>query len=428
MEELLRHSGAVACVAVARAKGRSPAGEVAALGERLPRLRRVIAVGERIAGTDNFADLLAGGSAELPLACSLRSTQPFLLLYTSGTTSAPKAVAVTSNHFLSNTRMSAARLGIAGDRLLCLAPFTHLYGLGTLQLCLAGGATACLLDLFTPESLVEVLRQYRPTILFGGPAHIAPCLQQGLLRDVDFSELRFAVLSGTTVPPAVSAGLEDLLPHGKVIQAWGMTEMLYGCFGEATCSREVRFGSVGRATPGTELRIVDADEQVLPPGKMGELQARGGSLFEGDVGNDEATRGSFTSDGWLRTGDLAQIDADGNVFLSGRSKDLINRGGIKFNPVDMETAIGSHPAVMQVAIAPVPDERLGERAACFVVLRDGASLGLEAVRDFLEKRHFSKVTWPEYLVIVPELPLTPTRKVMKSLLVQQYGGSLVAPP
>ena len=166
--------------------------------------------------------------------------------------------------------------------------------------------------------------------------------------------------------------------------------------------------------------MADADDRVLPRGETGELQVRGCSLFSGYLRNPEADRAAFTADGWLRTGDLASMDEAGNVRLRGRTKDLINRGGVKFNPTDMEIAVSGHPAVAQVAIAPVPDPLLGERASCFVVLKDGVSLTFDELKDFLAERAFAKFSWPEQLVIVPDMPITPTRKVIKAELVDQY--------
>ena len=146
----------------------------------------------------------------------------------------------------------------------------------------------------------------------------------------------------------------------------------------------------------------------------------GCSLFSGYEKNEEINTSSFTADRWFRTGDLASIDAQGNVRLRGRTKELINRGGIKFNPIDMEIAIADHPSVANVAIAPLPDEVLTERAACFVILKPGTSLSFDELKAFLAERKFAKFTWPEHLAVVAEMPMTPTRKVMKADLVQQY--------
>jgi cyclohexanecarboxylate-CoA ligase len=420
LEHLIAHGGGKAVIALARTKDRSPAGDIVLLRERIPTLRLVIAVGGHVPGAINFSALLAGGRGKPPPAPA-HPNDPFLLLYTSGTTSSPKAVSVTSNHFLSNARLCATEFGLRqDDRILCLAPYTHLYGLYALELGFAVGATACLLDLFTPAGLVEMLKWAKPTVLIAGPAHIAPCLAQRLFDDVDFSALRFAVLSGSTVPATLSAAFENLLPNGRVVQAWGMTELQFGACSRPSDPRRIRFETIGRATPGTELRVTDSEDRALPRGEVGELHVRGCSLFSGYVRNADANRAAFTVDGWLRTGDLASMDEAGNVSLRGRTKDLINRGGVKFNPIDMEIAIAGHPAVAQVAIAPIPDGALGERASCFVVLKNGASLSFEELTAFLRERKFAKFTWPEQLAIVADMPVTPTRKVMKAELVRRY--------
>ena len=421
VEHFLRHSGAKAAIALAHGKDRSPAADIAALGGRLPDLKLVIAVGGSAPGAEEFSNIEQNGRDHPIDRVKIAATDPFMLLYTSGTTASPKGVSVTYNHFLSNARMCASELQIArDDRILCLAPYTHLYGLYTLQLGFSVGAAACLLDLFTPPSLVQAIRKMNPTYLFAGPAHIGPCLQQNLFQGVDLSSIRVAVLSGTTVPIPLSAAFESVMPNGKVLQAWGMTELQFGACSRPSDPSEVRFGTIGRATPGTELRIVDPEDHVLPPAEQGELHVRGCSLFAGYVGNAEATKLCFSQDGWLRTGDLATMDALGNVALRGRTKELINRGGIKFNPIDLEIAITNHPAVAQVAIAPLPDETLGERASCFVILKPGASLNFEQLKDYLEEKKFAKFTWPEHFVVVTEMPMTPTRKVMKAELVRRY--------
>jgi cyclohexanecarboxylate-CoA ligase len=421
LEHFLSHSGAKACIAMARTKDRSPAEEIAGLRAKLPKLRFVVAVGGEVAGTDSFAQLMSPDLHKAFKPPPISAGDDFLLLYTSGTTSSPKAVSVTHNHFLSNARLCAAEFGITPtDRILCLAPFTHLYGLYTLELGFSVGATACLLDAFTPPAFIRTLAALHPTMLFGGPAHISPCLQQRMFDGVDLSAMRVAVLSGTTVPTELSADLEQRLATGKVLQAWGMTELQFGACSRPTDSIDIRFGTIGRATPGTELRVADANGKTADPGEVGELHVRGCSLFAGYVGNEEATRSCFSADQWFQTGDLARMDAQGNVQLAGRTKELINRGGVKFNPSDMEIAISAHPAVAQVSIAPIPDPTLGERASCFVVLKSGAALSFEELKAFLAERKFAKFTWPEHFAVVKEMPMTPTRKVMKPELVRQY--------
>jgi cyclohexanecarboxylate-CoA ligase len=419
VEHMLRHSGAKAVIALSDLRGRSPAMEIAAL--KLPGVA-VIALGNQVPDTHNYADLAASGAANPVPPHAARATDPFLQLYTSGTTSAPKAVSVTYNHFLSNARMCAQEFGFrSDDRVLCLAPYTHLYGLYALELGFSVGAAACLVPMFTPPEFIAALVDMQPTVLIAGPAHIAACMAQRLFDGVDLASIRFAVLSGTNVPIPLSQAFEAMMPNGRVQQAWGMTELQFGACSRITDSTDVRFGTIGRATPGTQLRIADPEGgQILAPGETGELQVRGCSLFSGYLKNADATAASFTRDGWFRTSDLASMDAAGNVKLSGRIKELINRGGIKFNPSELEAAIATHPAVAQVAIAPVPDNILGERAACFVTLHPNARFDFDTLKGFLAEKKFAKFTWPEQLEIVTDMPMTPTRKIMKPELVQRF--------
>ena len=166
------------------------------------------------------------------------------------------------------------------------------------------------------------------------------------------------------------------------------------------------------------MRVVN-DGVAAAADAEGELQARGCSVFDGYLDNEAATADAFTADGWFRTGDLARADAGGNIVITGRLKDVINRGGVKFNPADVEAVIDRHAAVAQCAIAGMPDPVLGERACCFAVLKPNASLDLEALKAWLQDNGVSKMKWPERLEIVAEMPLTPTRKIKKADLLKR---------
>jgi non-ribosomal peptide synthetase component E (peptide arylation enzyme) len=179
---------------------------------------------------------------------------------------------------------------------------------------------------------------------------------------------------------------------------------------------EVRHDWVGRATRGSEARIADADGRPVPAGQEGELQVRGCSVFPGYFDNDAANADAFAPDGWLRTGDLAIMRETGHVRLTGRLKDIINRGGVKLNPADVEALVDRHAAVLQSAIVPMPDPVLGERACCCAVLKPGATLDLETLCAWLADHGVAKLKWPERLEIVAAMPMTPTRKIIKGEL------------
>src|SRR5262249_30660273 len=177
--------------------------------------------------------------------------------------------------------------------LLSAAPYTHLYGLFTVNLALTTGATIALMPPFTPPTLAAAIDATRPTALFCAPAHMAACLNEGLLTRERLASLRFLQISGSYCPPALAHAVQALMPTAKVAQLWGMSELQAGAFTRASDPLEVRTESVGRASPGTELRVAD-DMAPLPAGSEGELQVRGASVFDGYLDNAEATAAAFT--------------------------------------------------------------------------------------------------------------------------------------
>jgi cyclohexanecarboxylate-CoA ligase len=416
VETLLAHSRAAAAVCLSQGKDASPAEIILSRKPKLPQLKHIIAVGPQLPETIAFASL--AGAADESALPPVIATDRFVLLYTSGTTAAPKGVPVDYARFLFNASRSAAELGI--DRssiLLSAAPYTHLYGLFSVNLALTTGAATAIMPPFTPQALGAALDACRPTGLFVAPAHMSACLNEGLLTRERLASLRFVLISGSICPPALAHAVQDLMPNGKVLQLWGMSEMQAGTFTRPGDPLGVRSSTTGRASPGTELRIADGTT-VLPASTEGELQARGRSVFAGYLDNAEATSAAFTPDGWFRTGDLARLDAQGNLEITGRLKDVINRGGVKFNAADVETIIGAHGAVAQCAIVPMPDPVLGERACCFVVLKPGAdAITLDDLRAWLSARDVAKLKWPERVEIIADMPMTPTRKVKKTELI-----------
>ena len=425
IEGLMNHSGARAAVVMAEARDYRAAQLLLEMRARLPALRHVIAVGETAPpGALRFDELIGGaGTDPQPAPVALSGADLFLLLYTSGTTTAPKGVPHSYQNFLANSRLSATELSVGPDDvLLSAAPFSHLYGLFTFNMALSVGATSLLLPAFSPPDLAQLLHAGRPTIAFTAPAHIAACLAMKLFDGKDLSSLRYVQISGSAVPPALGRTFEPLLRNGKVMQLWGMTELQAGAYTRLGDSEPVRIETTGCASPGSELRVVRDDGTPAAVGETGELQMRGPSLFAGYLNNAEATREAFTADGFFRTGDLAYMDALGNTTLAGRTKEIINRGGVKFNPLDVENLLCAHPAVEQAAIVPMPDPVLGERACAFVMLRAtiaaGADFNFEAMQSWLAQHRVSKTKWPERLEFIEAMPLTPTRKIIKGQLVR----------
>jgi len=417
-ETLLTHSRARALVCLDEAKDWSPAGAAIALRATIPTLQSVIALGAPINGALSFAEVAAAPAAEIRDLPGPAAGDPFLLLYTSGTTASPKAVPHSYHTLLSNARVGAPEHGItSASRVLSAAPFYHLFGLYALHVCWASGAAAVLLPQFTPPDLALAVERDKPTALWTAPAHIAACRAMGLFDTHDFSSLRLAIMSGSACPPDLVRWLAARLPACAVTQLWGMTETQAALYTRPGDALEVSASSAGRASPGTEVRVVLPSGEACVHGEEGELQVRGALAFPGFYDNAAANETAFAPGGWYCTGDLATMDAAGNVSITGRAKDVINRGGHKFNPRDVEDLLDAHPKVLQSAIVPMADPVLGEKACCFVTLRPGfADLALEELVAFLAERRIAKMKFPERLVIVSEMPLTPTRKIIKSKL------------
>ena len=324
---------------------------------------------------------------------------------------------------LGNARLAVAEHGItAADRILSAPPFGHLYGLYTFHLALAAGACTVLLPAFTPPDLARVLRAESVTALFAAPAHVAACLGAGRPSPEEAASVRLAVMAGSPVLPAVVKGLKERIGDGEVTQLWGMTELQAGLYTRPGDPIEIVAASAGRPSPGTEVRVVGPDGAGLPAGEEGELQARGPLLFPGYLDHPEANRDAFVAGGWFRTGDFAVIGAGGNVAITGRCKDVINRGGVKYNPRDIEDLLAAHPQVDMAAIVPIPDPVLGERACCCITVAGDVAPSLEAICAYLDEHGVAKMRWPERLEIVDAMPLTATRKIIKGRLTERLRG------
>jgi len=416
---LLRHGRARAIVCgPANARFDAPA-VMCALRERLPHAEHILVAGPAPAPTGclSLNECIDRGRPR-PVTDPPVVSDPVLLCFTSGTSAAPKAVLRTYETACANARIYSPTIGLDSHDVVMIAPpFTHVFGLCCVHNTLCHGATIALLPLFTPEAYAETIARCRPSVLFTAPAHVAATLKAGLLDDVDLSSLREVVIAGSVCPPEVAAALERRMPSGRAGQLFGMTETILIMQTPTDAPADVRHGSTGRVTQGIEARIASpTDGSVLGLDEEGELQVRGYSIMSGYLANDEANRAAFTEDNWFRTGDLATIDADGNVRITGRVKDIINRGGVKINPTDVENAVVTHPDVIHAAIVPMPDDVLGEKACLFVTVVPNARMDLETMLAHLESQGVARMRWPERLEVIDEMPMTPTRKIVKGEL------------
>lgn len=419
IETFINHGRARAIICQAAGKDWTPAEAVLAMQSRLPTLKHVIAVGDAApAGASSWQGLI-DADADADITAEPTAADPFLLLFTSGTTSAPKAVPLNPHTMLTNGRDGAVEHELdENSAVLCAAPFSHLFGLYSLHCALAVGGCNVMMPAFAPQEMATIIERDKPTALWTAPAHWAALRGLGLVGKHDLSSLRMMIMSGTACPEELVRWVGAQLPNCAVTQLWGMTETQGGLYTRPSDGIERSATSAGRPSPGTEVRIADPETgAAMPDGEEGELQIRGPLLFPGYFLNDAANEAAFTEDHFFRTGDLAVQDAEGFVSITGRIKDVIDRGGVKFNPADIENLLNAHPAIMMSAVAPIPHEILGEQACAYVQLNPGADApDLETLCAYLLEHRIAKNKLPERLVIVDEFPMTPTRKIIKGRL------------
>ena len=336
------------------------------------------------------------------------------LLFTSGTTGEPKGVVQPSANLVRAVSMEIRHLGLGADDAVWVpSPLAHqtgfLYGM-TLATVL--GVPQILQSEWDARRALVSLNQHRATFVQAATPFLAD-LVKAVEEIGDAPEhLRIFVATGATVPRTLAEHATEVLGT-KVCGAFGTTETCLGALSTPADPPELRWGTDGRVLDGVRLRVTDDRGTVLAPGVEGNFEILSPTTFEGYLDRPDLTAEAFTPDGWFRTGDLAVLDESGHVRITGRIKDVINRGGEKIPVAEMEQLLFGHPAVDDVAIVAMPDERLGERACAFVVLKDGALLGFEEMCRFLDGPQAAKQYWPERLQLVPDLPRNPIGKVQK---------------
>ena len=345
-----------------------------------------------------------------------------LLLHTSGTTSRPKLVPLLHRNLCASAGNVAATLRLSpDDRCLNVMPLFHIHGLvGALLASLSAGAGFVCTGGFEPTRFFTCLRELGPTWYTAVPTIHQAVLEHADAERIAGHRLRFIRSSSAALPPAVMVELEARFGV-PLIEAYGMTEAAHQMASNPLPPGRRKPRSVGSAA-GPEIAVADADGTLLPAGRIGEVVIRGANVTPGYEGDDTAGGTSLTG-GWFRTGDQGYLDEDDYLFLTGRLKELINRGGEKVVPREIDEMLLEHPAVAQAVAFAVPHPTLGEDVTAAVVLREGARTGPQALRAFLLDR-LTPVKVPSRVVIVPAIPKGPTGKVQRIGLAERLREHL----
>ena len=388
---------------------------IAEVRPRLPALR------EAIAFEDGWAALADAGRAhpagELAAReASLSCDDPINIQYTSGTTGFPKGATLTHHNILNNGYfVGRACRFTEHDRVCIPVPFYHCFGMvmGNLA-CVALGAAMVIPDeAFDAGRVLETVAAERCTALYGVPMMFIGELEHPRFSDHDLTSLRTGIMAGSPCPVEIMRQVLERMHIREMTICYGMTETSPVSTQTAVDDPiELRVGSVGRVHPHVEVKIVDDDGRTVARGDRGELCTRGYSVMRGYWNNDEATAASIDDAGWMKSGDLATMDADGYVNIVGRKKDMIIRGGENIYPREVEEFLHTHPAVSEAQVIGVPSEKYGEEVMAWVRLKAGATCADGELAAHCQGR-IATYKIPRFWKLVDAFPMTVTGKVQK---------------
>ncbi len=423
LEYALKQSGCRMLVAAPAFKTSDYRAMIAEVRPSLPELERVVFL-----DSPDWEELLARAAEVSADELRTRSEalapdDPINIQYTSGTTGFPKGATLTHRNILNNGYFVGEGCRYTEEDRVCIpVPFYHCFGMvmGNLGATTHGAAMVIPAPAFDPEATLKACAQERCTSLYGVPTMFIAQLDHPRFADYDLTSLRTGIMAGSPCPVEVMKRVMELMHMSEVGIAYGMTETSPVSTQTAWDDPvEKRVGSVGRVQPHVEVKIIDPESgATVARGDPGELCTRGYSVMAGYWNDPERTAEAIDADGWMHTGDLATMDDEGYVNIVGRSKDMVIRGGENVYPREVEEFLYGHPSIADVQVIGVPDTRYGEELMAWIIPREGASLDVDAVREFCAGR-IAHYKIPRYVKTVDAFPMTVTGKVQKFKMREQ---------
>jgi fatty-acyl-CoA synthase len=401
--------------------------------EKLPHLELVIRMGEAsTAGMLNFSAVLdlAGEDEAARLGQMAGELSPGDIIniqFTSGTTGNPKGASLTHRNILNNGKLVGDGMHFTErDRLCIPVPLYHCFGMVMANLaCITHGSAAIFPgEAFEPGATLAAVAEERCTALHGVPTMFIAELDHAGFDDFDLNSLRTGIMAGAPCPVEVMQKVLKQMHMSEVLIGYGQTETSpVNHMTTTNDSIEKRVGSVGRPAPHCEIKIIDAEGAVVAVGEKGEICCRGYAVMQGYWGDEERTAETIDSDGWLHSGDIGVMDAEGYTQVTGRIKDMIIRGGENIYPREVEEFLYTHPGIAEVQVFGIPDDRYGEQTCAWVQLREEGSMTSEELKDYCRDKitHF-KV--PHHIRFVEDFPMTVTGKMQKFLMRDQMVEEL----
>ena len=400
---------------------------------RLPSLEMVIRLGdEHTPGMLNYTGVLAQGRASVDapaldaLGAGLSCHDAINIQFTSGTTGNPKGATLTHHNVVNNARFIAEAMNFTENDSLCIpVPLYHCFGMVLAVLaCVSTGATMVFPgESFEPVATLQAVSEERCTALHGVPTMFIAELDHPRFAEFDLSRLRTGIMAGSPCPIETMKRVIAEMHLSEITIAYGMTETSPVSFQSSTTDPlERRVSTVGRIQPMLEAKVVDADGNVVPVGEKGELLVRGYSVMQGYWGDEARTREAVQG-GWMHTGDLATLDAEGYCNIVGRAKDMLIRGGENVYPREIEEFLFRHPKVQSVQVFGVPDAKYGEEICAWIVPKPGQTCTEDEIRDFCRDQ-IAHYKVPRYIRLVQDMPMTITGKVQKFVMREQMIAEL----
>ena len=380
--------------------------------DALPELEFYLVIGDGPEGGDySVADLLEKASSET-VSVDMQRDEPAVILYTSGTTGFPKGATLSHGNVISNCYSAMHNLGIRfDDRLQLFLPMFHCFGQNAVMVsAMAACATVVLQQRFTPDGALDAIAHDRVTMFFGVPTIFITYLNQGItLKQME--SVRYFFTAAATMPKEISATWMDRFQQ-PMWEGYGLTET--SPFSSYNHFLRHKLGSIGSPIENVEMCIVDADDNTLPDGEMGEICIKGANIMLGYWNRPDATAEAIRS-GWFHSGDVGYRDDEGYYFICDRIKDMVITAGFNVYPVEIENVIHGHPAIAEVAVYGMPDDIKGEAVAATVVVGEGHELTEEALIEFCREK-LSNYKVPTRVEFADSIPKGATGKVLKRVL------------
>jgi len=375
-------------------------------------LSDVILLEEDIKKYPSLRAMLGNGSGEFD-APGTKGSDICHLMYTSGTTGWPKGVMATHLNIYHNSSEFGKVHFKPEDTIMVATPIFHCWGLinGTFGI-LSRGGTVVTVERFYPDLAVDMIEKLKPTVFQGVPPMYNLILKQPGIERRDISSVVFCLSAATKMPENLIRQVEEKL-RWRYAEAWGLTEV--SCVGTTASYRETRIGSCGKGMDDAEVKVVDDKGNTLPPGEQGELCVKGTCVTNGYLNKPDATREAFDAQGWFHSGDIAYMDEGGYAYIVDRKKDMINVGGEKVFPSEVEDMMLEYPKIKDLVIVGIPDDLKGEAPKAFIVPKEGETITYEEIRDYCKQR-MAPYKVPVAVEFLDEIPRLASGKALRRQL------------